>query len=174
MLDEKLPEKLSLLLDGELNKDESLKLLDLVETDPELKRRWRRYCVANAVLQEKSAIVPDKRFVERVSTAVAKEPTILAPPAKARIREKVVTRALAAVLAMVAVLVGKSFLEHSPTDGAHLIAKAQQGTVLADGNASSMDPDFQDYLVLHNETAYLAGAQGMLPYARLVSSKPTR
>jgi sigma-E factor negative regulatory protein RseA len=173
MLEETLAEKLSLLLDGELDKEESLKLLDLIETDAEAGKRWRRYCLIREALRSTGGLLPDGRFVERVGVALADEPTILAPPKhKIRIREKAVTAALAASLAMVAVLVGKSLTDYVPPGSSNLLAQVQLGP-----NSTELvpvDPDFQDYLVLHNETAYLAGAQGMLPYVRLVSSQPAR
>jgi sigma-E factor negative regulatory protein RseA len=170
-----LKQKLSLLLDDELGQGESLQLFAGIEADPGLQKQLRRYQMISAGLRAQGALVPDEGFVGRVSAALAEEPTVLAPKAIAarpnKRRETMVTFALAASLAMVAVLVGKSLNDYSPMQGSKALAQAN----LAGGNAqASIDPEFRDYLVAHHETASLAGAQGMLPSVRLVSSNPAR
>jgi sigma-E factor negative regulatory protein RseA len=172
MTEDSLKEKMCLLLDKELSQDESLALLSRIEADPALQAQWRRYRLIGEVVRSKGALLPDSRFVDRVSTALADEPTVLAPlPAKPRYREKAVTAALAAALATVAILAGKSLSDYSPQRGSELLAKANlNGSTIP----SPIDPEFRDYLVTHYETAYLSGAQGMLPSVRLVSSGSTR
>lgn len=169
-----LKQKLSLLLDDELGQGESLQLLAGIEADPGLQKQLRRYQMIGTALRAQGSLVPDEGFVDRISAALAEEPTVLAPnaiAARPRRRETVVTFALAASLAMVAVLVGKSLNDYSPAQGSNSLAQAN----LAGGNAqAAIDPEFRDYLAAHHETAYLAGAQGMLPSVRLVSSNPTR
>jgi sigma-E factor negative regulatory protein RseA len=172
MTEDSLKEKLCLLLDGELGQDESLALLSRIETDPALQAQWRRYRLIGEAMRSKDALLPDSRFVDRIGTALADEPTVLVPmPAKRRYREKAVTAALAASLATVAVLAGKSLSDYSPMRGPELLAKADLG---GSNGQSSIDPEFRDYLVTHYETAYLSGTQGMLPSVRLVSSGSTR
>ncbi len=172
MIEDSLKQKLCLLLDDELGRDESLKLLSGIETNPDLRAQWRRYNLIGVAMRSRDAMLPDSGFVDRVSAALADEPTILAPrPAHRGHREKIVTLALAASLAVVAILAGKSLSDYSPMRGADLLARAD----LAGSNVqASIDPEFRDYLVAHYETAYLAGAQGMLPSVRLVSSGSAR
>ena len=79
MLVNQLPEKMSLLLDGELDQEESLKLLDLIETDPELRKRWRRYCLVRESMRSRQKIWPDDHFVKEISAALVSEPTVLVP-----------------------------------------------------------------------------------------------
>jgi sigma-E factor negative regulatory protein RseA len=174
MLVNQLPEKMSLLLDGELDQEESLKLLDLIETDPELRKRWRRYCLVRESMRSRQKIWPDDHFVKEISAALVSEPTVLVPSrtARTKTRDKMVTMALAASLALLAILVGKSLHDHSAMDRAQLTARLEGPIHYPD--LPSGNSEFQDYLVFHNETAYLAGAQGMLPYLRLVSSQAPR
>jgi sigma-E factor negative regulatory protein RseA len=173
MSDDDLRQKLSLLLDGELSKSESMALMTRIETDAVLRRQWHRYCLVSEVLRSGKILPVDDGFVDRVRAALADEPTILAPrPEKHRYREKAVTAAIAASLAVVAVLVGKSVSEYSPVHGPEVLAQTELG---GSGDAhAAVDPKFQDYLVTHSETAYLAGAPGMLPYARLVTYDSSR
>jgi len=176
MIDEKLAEKLSSLLDGELGHTETLKLWKQMESDPELRAQWNRYNRQSSLLAQRPGILPDNAFAERVKFAIADEPTVLAPRVvRKRLIEKLTSSALAAGLALAAVLVGQSLVGHSNISGSNLMAEARYAAPSATGaNRVAMDPDFQNYLVLHNETAYLAGAEGLLPYARVVSAQPTR
>ncbi|MGX2039556.1 sigma-E factor negative regulatory protein [Methylocaldum sp. MU1018] len=173
MSDDDLKQQLSLLLDGELSKSDSLALLSCIEKDADLRNRWHRYRLVSEAMRSAKIVPVDGYFVDRVRDALASEPAILAPrPEKRRYRENAVTAALAASLAVVAVLVGKSISEYSPVRGSELLAQTE---LVGPGVARpSIDPRFQDYLVTHNETAYLAGAPGMLPYARLVAYDSSR
>jgi sigma-E factor negative regulatory protein RseA len=172
MTESNVKEKLCLLLDGEMGPEESLRMLDRIEGDSELKEQWRRYCLITETMRSGRVLMPDANFVDRVSAALADEPTVLAPThGKRRIPEKVVTAALAASLVLVAVVVGRSLSAYSPVRGADLFASADLTTHPA---RSPVDPEVRDYLVTHYETAYLAGAQGMLPSVRLVSSDSIR
>jgi len=174
MIEDSLKQKLSLMLDDELGRDESLKLLAGIESDPALRVQWHRYNLVGMALRSQSSLVPDSGFVDRISAALADEPTILAPQAAKSAtrrdmgyRDKAVTLALAASLAAVAVMVGQSLHDYSPMNGPNVIGQAGD-------TQASVDPEFRDYLVAHYETAYLSGAQGMLPSVRLVSSGSPR
>lgn len=167
-------ETLCLLLDGELDPEASRELLDRIESDPELGKQWWRYCVIRESMKSGRIIMPDANFVARVGSALADEPTIVAPrPRFRRIPERLVTGALAAGLLLMAVLVGLSLNQPHPliTKGSDLLAAAALRPPSA---RSPIDPEFREYLVTHYETAYLAGAQGMLPSVRLVSSDSVR
>jgi sigma-E factor negative regulatory protein RseA len=173
MMEDSLKEKLCLLLDGELDPNESLQLLRRIEDDPLVRAQWTRYSLTSEVMRSGRVLLPDSGFVDRTSTALAEEPTILAPrPNKKHpFREKIVTTALAASLALLAVLVGKSLKDYSPIRGSELLARAE---LMGPSVQSPIDPEFRDFLAMHHETAYLSGAQGMLPSVRLVSTDPTR
>ncbi|WP_170161288.1 sigma-E factor negative regulatory protein [Methylocaldum marinum] len=173
MSDDDLRQKLSLLIDGELGKSDALALMARIESDAALRGQWHRYRLVSEVMRSGKVLPVDDRFVDRVRERVSAEPTILAPrPEKHRYREKAVTAALAASLAAVAIWVGKSVSEYSPVRGPEVLAEIDSAGSGYGGSA--VDPQIQDYLVTHNETAYLVGAPGMLPYARLVTYDSSR
>jgi len=175
MTDEKLAEKMSALFDDELGHTETLKLWKQMESDENLREQWNRYNRTSGLLTRRSGVIPDAGFTARVSAAIASEPTVLAPRAmRQRIVEKVTSTALAASIALAAVVVGQSLVDHASVNGAQLVAEARYAPVPAEAGMATLDPDFQNYLVLHNETAYLAGAQGLMPYARVVSAQSAR
>jgi sigma-E factor negative regulatory protein RseA len=169
-----LKEKLCLLLDGELSPSESLKWLYRIENDPTVQAQWVRYSLISEAMRSGRVPLPDSQFVDRISAALANEPTVLAPRAeRLRLRERVVTGALAASLGLIGILVAKSLNEYSPMRGADFPVLADVMGASAQ-SSPAIDSEFRDYLVTHYETAYLAGAQGMLPSVRLVSTESSR
>lgn len=172
MTDSMMNEKLSQLLDDELNASDGVDLLSRIAGDVEAQTQWRRYSLMRESLRSGRVLVPDAHFAERISAAVADEPTVLAPRrATRKLPEKAVTVALAASLAMVAVLVAKSLQDYTPGRGADLLALSD---LMGSTVQSTGDAEFRDYLVSHYETAYLSGAQGMLPSVQLVSADAGR
>jgi negative regulator of sigma E activity len=168
-MEDRLKEKLCLLLDNELSPDESLSLLHLIETDPEVQKQWIRYSLVREAMRSGRVLIPDSRFVNRVSTVLADEPTILAPRTGARRwRERVVTGALAASLALGAVLVAKSLNNSSLMQESNFLTLAN---LMGASAQVPVDSEFQDYLLTHYQAAYSAGAPGMLPSVRLVSAE---
>jgi sigma-E factor negative regulatory protein RseA len=166
-------EELSALLDNELGQRESLALWTEIENAEALRNKLHRYAIAQQVLQSGKPVLPDASFVDRVHAAIAEEPTILVPHVvKYKVRERAMTFALAASLAVLAVIVGRSMNDYSPTKGTDVLA--QVGVPEGGLKTAVADPEIGDYLAMHNETTYLSGAQGMLPSVRLVSGPPTR
>lgn len=166
------PEQLSALLDDELEFNESLSLLSRLESAPELRDKLYRYAVARECLHVPTPLIPDAGFVSRVHESLAHEPVVLAPRVvRHKLRERAATLALAASLAVLAVLVGRSLHQYSPLEAGELLAQVE---LTAPTFKASMEPALRDYLTLHNESAYRAGAQGMLPSIRLVSGSASR
>jgi sigma-E factor negative regulatory protein RseA len=164
--------KLSALLDNELGYHESLSLMARIESDKDLSGKLHRYAVVNEYMKSNSPLVPDLGFVERVHAALAEEPVVLAPRALRKpVGEKAATYAIAASMAVIALLAGRSLTDYSPERAGQLLAKAELTTPVTQ---ASMEPDLRDYLALHNESTYLSGGQGMMPSIRLVSGSVGR
>jgi sigma-E factor negative regulatory protein RseA len=155
-------------------------LLDRLEGDAELKATWARFHLIGDVMRSAGGPLAEPGFAAKVSARIAEEPTVLAPKALNRdfsVRPSIVSLGLAASLAVVAILVGKSMNDHAEVfqaasrGGADLARVAAKAPGPAESQA---DSQFNDYLVMHNETAYMAGSAGMLPYVRVVGSRPDR
>jgi len=177
-----LRQRISLLLDAELDGRDNPVLLDKLERDEELKATWQRYHLIGQVMRSPGGMLADADFAARVSALIQDEPTVMAPRwnalrAESTTRRKVVTFALAASLASVAVLIGKSLTDNAG-DFYALSAKPQAVASIDSNSVESgkkmADEQFNDYLLMHNETAYMAGSAGMMPYVRLVSAGPDR
>jgi len=179
--DKELRMRISLLLDSDLQGRDNPRLIDTVEDNPELKATWARYCVMGDLMRSGGpSLLADKDFAGKVSEMLAQEPTVLAPRAlkpAINVRSSVVTFGLAATLALVAVIVGKSVTDHSLSFQNASYAQSQSGQVASasgESTESQADSRFNDYLVMHNETAYMAGSAAVLPYVRVVGSRSDR
>src|SRR5690606_15834673 len=65
--------KLSALMDGEVDEFELRRTLDLIDQDPALRGKWRRYQLAASALRGESLSWRDD-LSERIAQAVASEP----------------------------------------------------------------------------------------------------
>lgn len=163
MMDENLSEQLSLLVDDRLDNSLAARIFRRMEADREIADTYSRLLLVSQVLKTEGAVIHDGHFVDRIHDAIETEPTVLAPRPRRNVRDRVVTTALAATLAGVAVLVGHSVLRQSdaPLNGSpEAIARAEipQGAAEVD-----------TYMVSHNGTSYLAANGGLMPYLRVVS-----
>lgn len=186
-------ERISSLLDGELDEQERLQTLTALERNPELRNRWERYHLASDAIRHSLPPGIDTGFAARVMQALDAEPTVLAPPpAKAVTQPVPLTKrfagvAVAASVAMVAVLgvqtLNRDASLSSPQQMAQVPAvnMGNKAVVQVAENPSNptlsapaqafhhFDPRLNKYLVDHNQLATRAGFQGVMPYARIVA-----
>ncbi len=166
-------ERVSALIDGELEKTDALRLLGEVADDPELRRAWDQYhLISDAVHGRASADVRAATLFERVRQDIQAEPTLyrLSKFRTTSLRP-LAGLALAASVAVVAVLGVRSYM---PDPGLGAVTVAQRETPptvsLASGPAQSVafDARLSRYMVNHSErTGH--NMHGVLPYARIVA-----
>ncbi len=175
-------EKLSALVDGELNGVEYGHAVDAINLSPELKQRWMRYHIAADALKNSlphALLKPD--FSARVMQAVDAEPTVLAPRNISLklnpVAKQLAGLAIAASVTALAVLGVQTW--RLQTDAQPIAASVQVAppvvnvlypvaTVAADNTAlpAHVQSQINQYLLNHNQNALTA--QRMLPYARIV------
>jgi len=97
-------ERISSLLDNELNSLEAHELLREIESNPGLSEKFDRYALIRDALNE-DVVVHQESFMKRVQAALVIEPTVLAPRRKKPENKKYVTAALAASFAIFAVVI---------------------------------------------------------------------
>jgi len=170
-----MKEQLSRLLDDEFDGRDVSRLLAAIRDDEEMKSTLARYGAIGHVIRTGPSSTAESELWKRVSAALEDEPAMLAPrsPRAPVLRHRLINYALAASLAGVALMVGKSFLNNAqqvfavPAQASaakHPAAERIRGVAAAQSR-------FDDYLLAHNASAQLAGTGGLLPYARLVSVK---
>jgi sigma-E factor negative regulatory protein RseA len=159
MKGEMLNEHLSLLVDDKLGVAEAKQIYRETETHREAAETYSRYLLVSQVLRTGGAVIHDKNFVDRVHAAIEHEPTVLAPRRERTVRDGLVTVALAATLAGVAVLVGNTIMRQSE------VPFGRTAESIARNDAPAVDA----YMVSHNGTSYLAANGGLMPYLRVMS-----
>jgi sigma-E factor negative regulatory protein RseA len=178
--DKELRMRISMLMDSDLDARDNPRLIGRLEEDAELQATWARYSLIGDVMRAPGAPLADKDFAAKISDLLADEPTVLAPKAlktQMTARPSIVSLALAASLLVVAVLVGKSVNDHTDVFQMASHGKVPSNQVAINGAQSvenQADSQFNDYLAMHSETAYMAGSAGMLPYVRVVGSRSDR
>ena len=187
-------EKLSALVDGELEHRQIDALLARVREDDELRARWASYHLISDALHNNLSQGVELDISRRVSAAIEKEPVIFAPvwqrlrPSRRLIKQAAGAAVAASVTAVA--LLGAQWVNLGPgamvADGGlqptaqvAVVTPAQQGSSATlvsldqqgsgDGNEQAWAQSLDSYVVNHNEYAGSTGMHGVLPYARLVS-----
>lgn len=186
-------ERISSLLDGELDEQERQQVLTALEKNGELRNRWERYHLTSDAIRHNLPAGIDTGFAARVMQALDAEPTVLAPPPAKPVshplsfNKRLAGVAIAASVAAVAVL-GVQTLNRDPSlSPAQQMAqvpaadRGNQAIVQVAENPANLsrplpvqalrhfDPSLNKYLVDHNQLAARAGFQGVMPYARIVA-----
>lgn len=95
-----MKEKLSALLDGDLEEHSVRTTLEGLRRDGTLRKDWEAYCLIGDALRGECAVAPD--FVSRVMASIESEPTVIAPGSAAAMqRRRSVWQALLPVAASV-------------------------------------------------------------------------
>ncbi|TAN49975.1 MAG: hypothetical protein EPN21_10045 [Methylococcaceae bacterium] len=165
--------QLSLLMDDALAAVDARRLLADMAHDPALATSWRHYHWMRQSLRGEPALSADVDFADRIHRQLASEPVSLHSHRNRR-REWLKPAgglALAATLAAMAVLGVREYgVAQLPYDQAGWHASSGITADVQQAGYGLLSPEkLQEYLVMHNEGVYLAGAGDLLPQARVVS-----
>ncbi len=168
-----MKEKLSALMDAELDGLDMRRTLKGLAEDLELRGMWERYHVIRAAMTRQLGVMAEPGLAERVMSRIETE-TGRADP-RLRLWPLAGGFAAAASLAAVAILTLQPFdqtVTSSPVasiPSATTVASTTTGATVATVATSDRDERLYLYLVGHNEFMPTAGMGGMLPYVRVVS-----
>lgn len=177
-------EKISALMDGELDARDSGQQFQRLQDDPDLAQGWNTYHLIGDCLRNEADFSASAGFSQRLHEALDKEPTVLAPrPPLRRSSPSPLLRytlPMAAAIAGVSVVawLGLSSQVMAPGSGGGTIAnvapmpgpvaegplppKAPVAPVVLQGNVS-------DYLAAHQEFSPRTAMQGVASYVRTVA-----
>ena len=159
-----MKEKLSALMDGELDDKSAAAVIEELGRDPEAAQAWRTYQLISDAIRESELLSPD--FTARLSERLSKEPTVLAPRAMQRAPQRwFAASAAASVLAAVG-LVGWLAFAPQPQVAAPVAQAPEQKP-----NIVPMPTAANDYLLAHQGFSPRLSLQGMAPYVRTVSEQ---
>ncbi len=178
-----MKEKISELLDDELNDLEHYRLMQTLEDNRELRGVWERYHLMRAALRKELDIMVSPNLADRVGESIRAHQPATAHPAGRPFRFPRYSRAAAglAIAASVAAAAIITLQPLSPSGAPESPMALQKSPALAvvSEPAKLAKPQRQGtlntYLVEHSEFTPNAGMNGMMSYVRIVghgNSKP--
>lgn len=176
MNDEQMKEKLSALVDNELNELEERRVFTALQGDGSLRDTWERYHLVRAALRQDMEILAAHDTAGRVTTRLDAEPSRTASFKRQAISRFIGTFAIAASVAAIAI-VGVQWI-HQPSSSLQQLVAANKpvaektvrsGTTRWDMKEPETESALNAYLVEHDEFASTSGIGGMMPYVRVVT-----
>lgn len=165
-----MKERLSELMDGELDDKSAAEVIQALGTDREAVRTWRAYQLISDAMRESRLLSAD--FAERLAGRLAAEPTVLAPrafQAESRTHSRTWFALSAAASVAAVALVGWMALAPQPqTPAPPPVAQVQPDPA---PNIVPMPSTANDYLLAHQGFSPRIYLQGMAPYARTVAEQ---
>lgn len=160
-------EKLSLLVDDQLDNARAVAMLKSMQQDQELQAKLRRYALISQALKGDQGSVAGLDFAEKVKQQLKSEPVYFLPRKKSDDHVKRTSLAVAAsvVLAVVGFYAGK--MQNPSQPFAEVTAAAQR-----QAPAEQMNAQFKEYLQAHDNVWYVNNNVGVKSYARLASYQP--
>ena len=158
-----MKEKLSALMDGELDDKSAAAVIEELGRDPEAAQTWRTYQLISDAMRESELLSPD--FTARLSERLHKEPTVLAPRAMQRAPQRWFAVSAAASVVAAVGLVGWLAFAPQPQAPAPVAQTVEPPTMVPMPTAAN------DYLLAHQGFSPRLSLQGMAPYVRTVSEQ---
>jgi len=171
-------ERLSALMDGELEEHEIAGELTRISKDPDRQACWATYHMIGDALRGQGVLADD--FTERLRARLDNEPTVLAPVRHVRSTTRRIALPLAASLCGAAVVAWLALSNNpmvSPDESQTTQSLAEatpqsappalQMTEVSDNSES--DP-MSEYLMAHQQFSPSTAMQGVVPYVRTVAA----
>jgi anti-sigma factor RsiW len=170
-------EKISALLDDELDGSDRREVLKLLGRDEKLAVVWQRYHLIRAGLRNEP-IVHIPGFSERLERRLLDEAVVAAPAARPAIGGRrpwlpglAVAASLAAVMAL-GLLTGVLDDPPSPAGSAEVALVDQD--MRWETATPELEHDLNAFLVEHGEFSQMSGMNGLMAYAKFVSYDSSR
>jgi anti-sigma factor RsiW len=180
----KMREKISELLDDELNDLEHYRLMQALEDNRELRGVWERYHLMRAAMRKELDIMISPGLADRVGASIrADQPISLQPAGRTwhlpRYSRMAAGFAIAASVAAMAIFSLQPLSQTAPPVSPLALQKSPSALIAVSDPAKLGKVPYQgtlnSYLVEHSEFTPNAGMNGMMSYVRIVgygNSKP--
>lgn len=163
MQEEQLHEKLSLLVDDQLDSALAASLLKTVRRDAELQAKLRRYALISQALKSEQCSVASVDFVDSIHQQLKQQPVYFLPRKNDSGIMKKAGLAVAASVLLATVWLSSSHQFHesmSPPADMNTIAKRS-------AEAEQMNAHFKEYLQAHDNVWYVNNNVAVQSYARV-------
>ena len=167
-----MKEKISTLMDGELDERSARVQIDALGNDREALETWRHYHLISDAMRD--SVLLSEGFAARLSERLAAEPTVIAPQALSGAAPRKWRAFPAAAAAGVAAVSLVAWLALSPQQQAAPVAQVVQASKAAVVPQAKpimvpLPSAANDYLLAHQGFSPGMSLQGMAPYVRTVS-----
>jgi sigma-E factor negative regulatory protein RseA len=189
-----MKEKLSALVDNELDELDERRVMKALENDADLRQTWERYHLVRSVMHQELEVLVPSGMAVRVAARIESEPANVASFRRRKISRLAGTLAMAASVAAIAVAgvqwfnrpvtmpvpslvtAGQSVPVNTVAAPVPSLAASQSapdnfiraGTTRWDVMEPETESTLNAFLVEHNEFASSSGIGGMMPYVRVV------
>ncbi|HYL88609.1 MAG TPA: sigma-E factor negative regulatory protein [Burkholderiales bacterium] len=161
-----MKEKISALMDGELEGRAADEAIDALRSEGEALETWRLYHLLSDGMRDTRVL--SAGFTSRFSARLAQEPTVLAPSRlPGRTPAQRFAFAAAASVAAVGLVSWLAFGPQRETPPA--IAKAETSAPITAPRTVQLTNAANDYLLAHQGFSPGVSLQGMVPYVRTVA-----
>ena len=164
-----MKERLSELMDGELDDKSAAEVIKALGSDREAVRAWRTYQLISDAMRQSRLLSAD--FTARFSGRLAQEPTVFAPRAMQTESRKWLAMSAAASVAAVALVAWVAFAPQPEVKTAAPLAQVQKPAEPAKPPIVPLPTQANDYLLAHQAFSPKISLQGMAPYVRTVSEQ---
>ncbi len=172
-------QKISLLVDDELDSSEQESLLYEIRQETELNNKLNRYQAVSHALKTDDFVMANKGFLDQVKQGIQQEPSYFLPQKKPKTRViqgwQKKSMAIAASIAVVAVIVTQQNELSSPDKGQGVVVAESEQAVkekvqVANKRTQNLQHQrFKEYLQAHSDDLYTHGSLNYQPYGRVAN-----
>jgi len=176
---EDLNQKISQFLDNELDHVQALNLLKKMQLQSELQNKLSRYEAISHAIKADVFLLIESDLSIKIRQQILKEPVYFLPQHKSFKRRSHKQLAVAASIAIVAVIAGRSMnnkVQHPQAASAVQVAQhqlpLQPPNPVVNANQAAQYPlnkRINDYLQAHNSSVYTNGEADFQPFAKLTA-----
>lgn len=154
-----MKEQISEFMDGEVDEEQAKRLLAILQHS-QVQQEWHTYHLIGDELRGTSSVSTD--FMERFSSRLAEEPTVLAPNRFSKLRPRTFALSAAASMAAVGFVVWAVMQTNTENPHSGMMAANAPQVELSSANVNP-------YLLAHQEYSPSISAQAMRSYVQPVS-----
>lgn len=165
-----MKEKISAMLDDELNDVEHHQLIHRLQEDAELRTVWERYHLMRSAIRRELDVMVSPALADRIASGIRDEsrPGVPLSARIPRMARYVVGMAIAASVASVAILNLQSVSPMKSPAGLTAEGAKPQNTATAGTTKPLRQNTLNSYLVEHSQYAPNVGMNGMMSSVRIV------
>jgi sigma-E factor negative regulatory protein RseA len=178
---DEINQNISRLIDDDLGYDESLILLNKIQTDETLKKKMARYQIISHSMKNEEYLPISPDFSKNIFEAIQLEPTYLLPQRR-QTKSNTKTYFAAAASALIAAILVGQHLQSRSLSGNNFqkvattaaLNQVTPATLAQSGREKELQrhpltAQFNDYLQAHNSSVYTNGEANFHPYAKMAA-----